>query len=137
MIDFRGSIYYMDPYVEMRTEDTMKDKPKAKKGRSRVFFAVWSLVCPGLGQILRGRILTGLLFLLNVVLYVFLVFAIHDIGYDVRTPFLVTAGGVYVFCAMDAFLQKSSFLVLAMLVSLFCFGAGFFGAYFFIPILDI
>jgi hypothetical protein len=118
----------------MRRPDTAETR---KKGRSRVFSAVLSLVFPGLGQIVRGRILTGLLFLLNVALYFMPLFVPHEMQYDIQTPSLLVALGVWVFSAMDAFLYKSSFLVLALLVSLFFFGAGFFGAYFVLPYINI
>lgn len=113
------------------------EETSKKKARSRVFSAVLSLVLPGLGQIARGRIIAGLLFFLNVVLYFLPLFIQQDIPYDLKTPALLIAIGVWIFAAMDAFLYKTSFLVLALLVSLFCFGAGFFGAYFILPHLDI
>ena len=37
-----------------------------QKGRSNISYAIMSLVFPGMGQIVRGRVLAGLLFLLNV-----------------------------------------------------------------------
>lgn len=107
------------------------------KGRSRVFASVLSLVFPGLGQIVRGRIITGLLFLSNVALYFIPLFITQNIEYDIQTPSLLIAVGVWVCSALDAFLYKSSFLVLALLVCLFCFGSGFFGAYFLLPHLDV
>jgi len=107
------------------------------KGRSRVYSAVLSLILPGLGQILRGRIFAGLLFLFNVVLYLVPLFITQNIEYDVQTPSLLIAVGVWICSALDAFLYKSSFLILALLVSLFCFGSGFFGAFFVLPHLDI
>jgi hypothetical protein len=70
-------------------------------------------------------------------LYFVLALTKQEIGYDVQTPSLLIALGVWFFSAMDAFLYRSSFLVLALLVSLFCFGSGFFGAYFILPHLDI
>ena len=115
----------------------MRDKQKEEKGRSREFFAVLSLIFPGLGQLVRGRIIVGLLFLLNVALYFFPLFTKQEMGYDVQTPSLLIALGVWFCSAMDAFLYRSSFLVLALLVSLLCFGSGFFGAYFILPNLDI
>jgi len=115
----------------------MKEKQKPDKGRSRVFFAVLSVICPGLGQMVRGRIIAGLLFLMTVVLYFVLAVKRQEINYDVQTPSLLIAVGVWFCSAMDAFLYRSSFLVLALLVSLFSFGSGFFGAYFILPLLDI
>ncbi|AFM23900.1 hypothetical protein [Desulfomonile tiedjei] len=107
------------------------------KSKSRIFSAVLSLVVPGLGQVVRGRIFAGLMFLLNVILYVVPLFMPQTMEYDVKTPALLIAVGVWVFSALDAFLQKSSFLILALLVSLFCFGLGFFGSFFLLPHLDI
>ncbi len=112
-------------------------RDKESKGRSRVYSAVLSLVFPGLGQIVRGRIFAGLLFFFNVVLYFVPLFIAHNIDYDVQTPSLLIAIGVWICSALDAFLYRSSFLVLALLVSLFFFGAGFFGAFFILPHLDI
>jgi len=114
-----------------------KGRGEEEKGRSRVFSAVLSLVFPGLGQIVRGRIFAGLLFLLNVVLYFIPLFLTHNIEYDVQTPSLLIAVGVWICSALDAFLYRSSFLVMALLVSLFCFGTGFFGAFFILPHLDV
>jgi hypothetical protein len=114
-----------------------QDRDKEKRGRSRVFSAVLSLVLPGLGQVVRGRILAGLLFLLNVILYFIPLFIAHNVGYDVQTPSLLIAVGIWICSALDAFLYRSSFLVLALLVSLLCFGAGFFGAFFVLPGLDV
>ena len=119
------------------TEAIIREKRKPDKGRSRVFFAVLSVICPGLGQMVRGRIIAGLLFLMTASLYFVLALTKQEIGYDVQTPSLLIALGVWFFSAMDAFLYRSSFLVLALLVSLFCFGSGFFGAYFILPHLDI
>ncbi len=115
----------------------MATQEKDKKGRSRVFSAVLSLIFPGLGQIVRGRIIAGLLFLLNVALYFLPLFVAHDMQYDVQTPSLLIALGIWLCSAFDAFLYRSSFLILALLVSLFCFGTGFFGAYFVLPHIDI
>jgi hypothetical protein len=118
----------------------MRDNPSdgtQKKGRSRVYSAVLSLIFPGLGQMVRGRFLAGILFLFNVVLYFIPLFITHNAEYDIQTPSLLIAVGVWVCSALDAFLYKSSFLVLALLVSLFCFGTGFFGAFFILPHLDI
>lgn len=114
-----------------------KKREPEKKGRSRVLSAVLSLVLPGLGQVVRGRVFAGLLFLFNWVLYFIPLFVTNNVGYDVQTPSLLIAVGVWVCSALDAFLVRSSFLVLALLVSLFCFGSGFFGAYFVLPDLDI
>jgi hypothetical protein len=114
-----------------------KDRGAEKRGKSRVFAAVLSLILPGLGQIVRGRVFAGLLFLLNVILYFIPLFVTHNLEYDVQTPSLLIAVGVWICSALDAFLYKSSFLILALLVSLFCFGAGFFGAFFLLPHLDI
>lgn len=118
-------------------EDTMMERRRTEKGHSKVFFAILSLIFPGLGQIVRGRVIAGLLFLFNVILYFFPLFVKQEIDYDVQTPSLLIALGVWFCSAMDAFLYRSSFLVLALLVSLFCFGTGFFGAYFILPHLDI
>jgi hypothetical protein len=118
----------------------MRDNPSdgtQKKGRSRVYSAVLSLIFPGLGQMVRGRFLAGILFLFNVVLYFIPLFITHNVEYDIQTPSLLIAVGVWACSALDAFLYKSSFLVLALLVSLFCFGTGFFGAFFILPHLDI
>ncbi len=60
---------------------TRADAGTEKKGRSRVYSAVLSLVFPGLGQIVRGRIFAGLLFFLNVVLYFVPLFIAHNIEY--------------------------------------------------------
>ncbi len=114
-------------------KDLAKDK---KKGRSRVFYAVLSLF-PGLGQIFRGRILTGLLFFMNVVLYTLPLFFDQNGQYDVKTPSFLIALGCYLCSPLDAFLIRSSFLVLAMLVALFFFGVGFFGAFFILPMWDV
>lgn len=114
----------------------MRDKSKEKKGRSRVFYSVLSLIIPGLGQTVRGRIIAGLLFFLNTILFFLPLFFKQEIEYDVQTPSMLIAVGVWICSAMDAFLLRSSFLVLALLVSLFCFGLGFFGAYFVLPELD-
>jgi hypothetical protein len=114
-----------------------RDRGTEKKGRSRVYSAVLSLVFPGLGQMVRGRIFAGLLFFANVVLYFVPLFVTHNVEYDVQTPSLLIAVGVWICSALDAFLYRSSFLVMALLVSLLCFGGGFFGAFFVLPHLDI
>jgi hypothetical protein len=114
-----------------------KDRDAEKKGRSRVSTAVLSLIIPGLGQLMRGRIIAGLLFFMNVVLYGIPLFVTHNVEYDVQTPSLLIAIGIWICSALDAFLYKSSFLVMALLVSLFFFGGGFFGAFFILPHLDI
>jgi hypothetical protein len=108
-----------------------------KKGRSRVYSAVLSLIFPGLGQLIRGRIFAGLLFLFNVILYMIPLFVAQNVEYDVQTPSLLVAVGIWICSALDAFLYKSSFLIMALLISLFCFGTGFFGAFFILPHLDI
>jgi hypothetical protein len=114
-----------------------RDRGDEKKGKSRISSAVLSLILPGLGQIMRGRVLAGLLFFMNVVLYCIPLFVSHKVEYDVRTPSFLIAAGVYACAALDAFLYRSSFLVMALLVSLFCFGSGFFGAFFILPHLNI
>jgi hypothetical protein len=114
-----------------------RDRGTEKKGRSRVYSAVLSLVFPGLGQMVRGRIFAGLLFFANVVLYFVPLFVTHNVEYDLQTPSLLIAVGVWICSALDAFLYRSSFLVMALLVSLLCFGGGFFGAFFVLPHLDI
>jgi hypothetical protein len=113
-----------------------KDRDKENRGRSRVFSAVLSLILPGLGQMARGRVFAGLLFLANVAVYFVPLCIDHNVQYDIRTPSLLIALGVWICSALDAFLYRSSFLVLALLVSLFCFGSGFFGAFFVLPRLD-
>ena len=118
----------------MRTDS---DRGTDKKGRSRVYSAVLSLIFPGLGQMVRGRIFSGLLFFANVALYLVPLFVTHNVEYDVQTPSLLIAVGVWACSALDAFLYRSSFLVMALLVSLLCFGSGFFGAFFILPHLDI
>ena len=57
------------------------DRGTEKKGRSRVYSAVLSLVFPGLGQMVRGRIFAGLLFFANVVLYFVPLFVTHTVEY--------------------------------------------------------
>lgn len=117
--------------------DSNKENPTVKKSKSRIFYAVMSLIFPGLGQIARGRILAGLLFLFNAAIYITPLFVAQSEQYDVQTPALLVAVGVWLCSALDAFLTKSSFLVMALLVSLLCFGAGFFGSYFILPHLDV
>lgn len=116
-----------------------KDVPTGveSRARSRIFSAVLSLIFPGLGQIVRGRIFAGLLFMLNVALFFIPLFVNQNLEYDVQTPSLLIAVGVWACSAFDAILYRSSFLVMALLVSLFCFGSGFFGAFFILPHLDI
>lgn len=114
-----------------------RENPAAKKSKSRIFYAVMSLIFPGLGQIARGRIFAGLLFLMNAAIYITPLFVAQNDQYDVQTPALLVAVAVWLCSALDAFLTKSSFLVMALLVSLLCFGAGFFGSYFILPHLDI
>lgn len=113
------------------------DRERKKKRRSKVTPSILSLILPGLGQISRGRILAGLLFFLNVLLYIVPLFIDHTMEYDIKTPSFLIALVCYLCGALDAFLPKSSFLVLALLVALFCFGTGFFGAFFILPHLDI
>ena len=60
------------------------DRGTEKKGRSRVYSAVLSLVFPGLGQMVRGRIFAGLLFFANVVLYFVPLFVTHTVEYRRR-----------------------------------------------------
>ena len=117
--------------------DSRVENPAAKKSKSRIFYAVMSLIFPGLGQIARGRIFAGLLFLLNTAIYITPLFVAQNEQYDVQTPALLVAVGVWLCSALDAFLSKSSFLVMALLVSLLCFGVGFFGSYFILPHLDV
>ncbi|HMK37430.1 MAG TPA: hypothetical protein VK463_20320 [Desulfomonilaceae bacterium] len=114
-----------------------RDREDGKKGRSRISSAVLSLILPGLGQMMRGRIFAGLLFFLNVILYCIPLFVTHNVEYDVQTPSLLIAVGVWICSALDAFLYRSSFLVMALLVSLFFFGSGFFSAFFILPHLDV
>lgn len=113
-----------------------KERASGEKAKSKVFSAVLSLILPGLGQMVRGRIFAGFLFFLNVILYFVPLFITQNIQYDVQTPSLLIAVGVWICSAFDAFLTRSSFLVMALLVSLFCFGSGFFGAFFILPHLD-
>lgn len=107
-----------------------------KKERSRVSCAVFSVIVPGLGQLIRGRVITGILFFLNVLLYFSPVVISHNIGDGIINPAVLIALSVWICAVLDAFLYRSSFLVTALLVSLFCFGAGFFGTYFIFPHLD-
>lgn len=112
---------------------TQTEKPR----KSRVHAAVLSLILPGLGQIVRGRVFAGIFFFLNAALYLGSLFVPHHVGYDVRTPAALILIGVWIASALDAFLYRTSFLVLALLVSLFSFGSGFFGALYILPGLDI
>lgn len=114
-----------------------KDGETEKTGKSRVHAAVLSLIVPGLGQIVRGRVVAGIFFLMNAVLYLGSLFVPHHVGYDVRTPAALILIGVWIAGALDAFLYRTSFLVLALLVSLLSFGSGFFGALYILPGLDI
>jgi hypothetical protein len=114
----------------------MKEAKRVEKGRSRVFYSVLSVVFPGLGQMVRGRLFAGLLFMGNALLYLVPIFIKEDFGYDLRTPALLIVLGVWVCSALDAFLRKSSFLALALLVSLFFFGSGFLLAWFLLPHID-
>ena len=117
--------------------DSSRENPTARKSKSRIFYAVMSLIFPGLGQIARGRIFAGLLFILNAAVYITPLFVAQDGQYDVQTPALLVAVGVWICSALDAFLSRSSFLIMALLVSLLGFGAGFFGSYFRLPHLDV
>lgn len=116
------------------TRKAVANRPTHK---SRVTSSILSLIFPGLGQIVRGRIFAGFLFFANVVLYLVPLFISHDMEYNIQNPSLLIALCCWLCGALDAFLLKSSFLVLALLVSLFCFGAGFFGAFFILPHLNI
>ena len=120
------------------TRDRSRDDKKKRK--SRVTAPILSLILPGLGQIFRGRVFAGLLFFFNVALYFLPIlpqFSGHGMEYDIQTPSVLIAFGCWLCGALDAFLLKSSFLVLALLVALFCFGTGFFGSFFILPHLDI
>jgi hypothetical protein len=117
--------------------DPDEKKEETGKKRSRISGAILSLIVPGLGQIVRGRIVAGLLFFSNVIVYGLPLVITHNIEFDVQTPSLLIALGVWVCSALDAFLYKSSFLVMALLVSLFFFGAGFFSAFFILPLIDV
>jgi hypothetical protein len=109
-----------------------------QKGRSNISYSIMSLVFPGMGQIVRGRILAGLLFLMNVILYLApLALVPQNVEYDIKTPSLLIALIVWGGSSLDAFLYRSSFLIMALLVSLFSFGAGFFGSFLILPSLDI
>lgn len=109
-----------------------------QKGRSNISYSIMSLVFPGMGQIVRGRILAGLLFLINVILYLApLALVPQNVEYDIKTPSLLIALIVWAGSSLDAFLYRSSFLIMALLVSLFSFGAGFFGSFLILPSLDI
>lgn len=109
-----------------------------QKGRSNISYAIMSLVFPGMGQILRGRVIAGLLFLLNVILYLApLALVPQNTEYDIKTPALLIALILWGSSALDAFLYRSSFLIMALLVSLLSFGAGFFGSFLILPNLDI
>jgi hypothetical protein len=109
-----------------------------QKGRSNISYAIMSLVFPGMGQIVRGRVLAGLLFLLNVILYLApLALVPQNTQYDIKTPSLLIALILWGGSALDAFLYRSSFLIMALLVSLLSFGAGFFGSFLILPNLDI
>jgi hypothetical protein len=109
-----------------------------QKGRSNISYAIMSLVFPGMGQIVRGRILAGLLFLMNVILYLApLAFVPQNTEYDIKTPSLLIALIIWAGSSLDAFIYRSSFLIMALLVSLLSFGAGFFGSFLVLPNLDI
>jgi hypothetical protein len=109
-----------------------------QKGRSNISYAIMSLVFPGMGQIVRGRILAGLLFLMNVILYLApLAFVPQNTEYDIKTPSLLIALIIWAGSSLDAFIYRSSFLIMALLVSLLSFGAGFFGSFLVLPNIDI
>ncbi|MGA8831095.1 MAG: hypothetical protein ACLQT6_11650 [Desulfomonilaceae bacterium] len=109
-----------------------------QKGRSNISYAIMSLVFPGMGQIVRGRVLAGLLFLLNVILYLApLALVPQNTQYDIKTPSLLIALILWGGSSLDAFLYRSSFLIMALLISLLSFGAGFFGSFLILPNLDI
>ncbi len=146
MLNHYGAIDLSDllHYTLTNWKDTLEglmgrnaEQENQSGGRSRVFSSVFSLIFPGLGQIVKGRIIAGLLFMSNVALYFTPLLVSQNAEYDIQTPSLLIAVGVWICSAFDAFLYKSSFLVLALLVSLFCFGSGFFGAYFLLPHLDV
>jgi hypothetical protein len=117
---------------------TMENEQNQQKGRSNISYSIMSLIFPGMGQIVRGRVLAGMLFLLNVILYLApLALAPQNTEYDIKTPALLIAIIVWAGSALDAFLYRSSFLIMALLVSLLSFGAGFFGSFLILPSLDI
>jgi hypothetical protein len=117
---------------------TTENEQNQQKGRSNISYSIMSLIFPGMGQIVRGRVLAGLLFLLNVILYLApLALAPQNTEYDIKTPALLIAIIVWAGSALDAFLYRSSFLIMALLVSLLSFGAGFFGSFLILPSLDI
>jgi hypothetical protein len=116
----------------------MENEQGQQKGRSNISYAIMSLVFPGMGQIVRGRILAGLLFLMNVILYLApLAFVPQNTEYDIKTPSLLIALIIWAGSSLDAFIYRSSFLIMALLVSLLSFGAGFFGSFLVLPNLDI
>ena len=109
-----------------------------QKGRSNISYAIMSLVFPGMGQIVRGRILAGLLFLMNVILYLApLAFVPQNTEYDIKTQSLLISLIIWAGSSLDAFIYRSSCLIMALLVSLLSFGAGFFGSFLVLPNLDI
>ena len=116
----------------------MENEQGQQKARSNISYAIMSLVFPGMGQIVRGRILAGLLFLMNVILYLApLAFVPQNAEYDIKTPSLLIALIIWAGSSLDAFIYRSSFLIMALLVSLLSFGAGFFGSFLVLPNLDI
>jgi|GEM_PF-507767 hypothetical protein len=140
-IDFGRSKDYTDANLRLIEEmnvKTTENEQNQQKGRSNISYSIMSLVFPGMGQIVRGRVLAGLLFLLNVILYLApLALAPQNTEYDIKTPALLIAIIVWAGSALDAFLYRSSFLIMALLVSLLSFGAGFFGSFLILPSLDI
>lgn len=140
-IDFARSKDYTVANLRLTEEmnvKTMENEQNQQKGRSNISYSIMSLIFPGMGQIVRGRVLAGMLFLLNVILYLApLALAPQNTEYDIKTPALLIAIIVWAGSALDAFLYRSSFLIMALLVSLLSFGAGFFGSFLILPSLDI
>jgi hypothetical protein len=125
-----------------------KYSPVGHPVRSAVAFRVWpailSLFVPGLGQMVQGRILAGLLVSANVVLYLVPLFVTHNVNYDVQTPSLLIAVGVWLGSVLDVFLYRNSLgprlvrdLLTALLVLLLFCGVGLFGTFFVLPHLHI
>jgi hypothetical protein len=140
-IDFIQCRDYTDADLRFIKETNVKkteNEQGQQKGRSNISYSIMSLVFPGMGQIVRGRILAGLLFLMNVILYLApLALVPQNVEYDIKTPSLLIALIVWAGSSLDAFLYRSSFLIMALLVSLFSFGVGFFGSFLILPSLDI
>ena len=140
-IDFARSKDYTVANLRLTEEmnvKKMENEQNQQKGRSNISYSIMSLIFPGMGQIVRGRVLAGMLFLLNVILYLApLALAPQNTEYDIKTPALLIAIIVWAGSALDAFLYRSSFLIMALLVSLLSFGAGFFGSFLILPSLDI